>query len=158
MTKPAAGGPSTSAFSSPRIWGRNSLSALRSPRSNSGETGRRDSGDKTRDVAHRRGRKVSVRPEINFREALYQRYRAAFGDASVAVSNSIFAQPLSVGLITEKGHSDSRIAPDVLDLVMRRQMADHELLAFNSDPHHRDLRTAVPIERGQMSVRSFVDP
>ena len=155
--KASGWGQSTSAFSSAPIWGRNSLSALRSPRSNSGKTGRRDSGDKTRDVAHRRGRKVSLRPQINFREALQQRHRSAFGDASVAVSNSIFAHPLSAGLITEKGQRDSRITPDVLDLVMHRQMADHELLPFNSDPHHGDLRTAVPIERGQMSVRSFVD-
>ena len=71
-TKPAAGARSTWASSSPRIWDRRLLSALRSPRSNPGETVRRDSGDVTRDVAHRGRRKISLRPEINFRQPLVE--------------------------------------------------------------------------------------
>jgi len=46
-----------------------------------------------------------------------------------------------------------------LDLLVHSQMemAYHELVALNSDPHDGDLRAAVGIERGQMGERSFFD-
>jgi len=40
---------------------------------------------------------------------------------------------------------------------MQRQVGDHELFIFNSDPYYGDLRTAIGIERRQMSEWRLCD-
>src|SRR6202035_3337924 len=134
---------------------RNLLRCRFTPLSDSREPLRRDSGDITRNVPHRGRRIVSLRPEVNWREAMQKVYRTALRHSRISINHQVFPQSLRVGLVTEHGQRNSRIASDVLDLLMYRQVADHELFVLDSDPYYGDLRTAFRAERGQMSERSL---
>src|SRR5262245_28200501 len=113
------------------------------PRTDPGETSRRDSSDVTRNVPHRSRRKVSGWPHINSRQTLQEIHRATFGHPSITVNHYIFAQPLRICLIAKQGQRDSRVALNIPDFFMRRQVADYELFIFYSDPHYGHLRTSV---------------
>jgi hypothetical protein len=73
------------------------------------------------------------------------------------VTNSALYSRIPCRLVTKEGQRNSRIAPDVLDLLVHSQMAHHELFALNLDPHYGDLGATVGIGRGQMSEWSFFD-
>src|ERR1700704_3543209 len=135
------------------------VSGLLNPRTNPGEACRRDPGDITRDVPQRSRRILRPRAEIKRRQALQKRHCAAFGHPRISIDHDVFPQSSRVRFVTEEGQRNSRISPDVLDLLVHSQMemAYHELVALNSDPHDGDLRAAVVIERGQMGERSFFD-
>jgi hypothetical protein len=74
---------------------------------------------------------------------LQEIHRAALGHARVTVNHYVFAQPLRIGLIAKQGQRDSRVASNIPDFLMRRHVADYELLLFYSNPHHGDLRAAI---------------
>src|SRR5712692_516966 len=82
---------------------------------------------------------------------------ATVGHARFPVSDHVFAHPHCVCLVAKQRQRNSRVASNVLDLLVHSQMGHHELFALNSDPHYGDLRAAVRVERGQMSERSFFD-
>src|SRR5262245_10728554 len=117
--------------------------ALCIPRTDSGETSRRDSGDVAGNVPHRSRRKVSGWPHINSRQTLQEIHCAAFSHARMTVNHHVFAQSLRICFTAKQGQCNSRVALNIPDFFMRRQVADYELFIFYSDPHYGHLRTSV---------------
>jgi hypothetical protein len=127
-----------------------------SPRANPREACRGDPRDITRDVPHRGRRILRPRPEVKRGQALQKGHCAAFGHPPSAIDHYVFPHSLR-RIVTEEGQCHPRITPDVLHLLVHSQMAHHEFFALNFNPDYSDLRTAIGIERGQMSERSFFD-
>src|ERR1700737_3924530 len=121
------------------------------PRTDPSETQWRNSSNVTGDVLHRGWRILGSRPKIYWGQALQEVNCATVGHARVAVDHHVFTQSHCVCLIAHQRQSDSRVASNVLDFLVHRQMADYELFVFDSDPHYSDLRAAVFVECGQMS-------
>src|SRR5262245_20732126 len=111
----------------------------------------------TRDVPHRGRRKFDVWPEVDRGQAFQKWHRAALGHSCIAINHQVLVQSLLIRLVAKEGQSNSPIASKVLDLLVQSQMAHDELFAVNADPHYGHLRTAVGIERGQMSEGTLSD-
>src|SRR5216684_4033352 len=128
-------------------------STMCSPGTNSAQTCRSNSGYITRNVPHGGRRIVSVWPQVDSGQALQQLYGATLGHASVAIDHHVFVQPLCVRLVAEQGQRNPRVESNVFDLLLLRQVANHELFVFNSDPHYGDLRPAACSECSQVRKR-----
>ena len=66
-------------------------------------------------------------------------------DETVTESQSVATRSLD-------GKNHTRIAFDVAQLLMKTQMANHDLVAFDTGPDHRQLRAAVEVGGHEMAV------
>lgn len=113
-----------------------------------------------RNISRRRvfhGREFHSGSDINLRQFLQEFGRAAFLDAGLTIKHCIFRQihgSLCAGLERER---DSRVALNVLDLLIPGQMGGDHFIAIQTDLHERDLRAAVRVEGNEMGRTACFD-
>ena len=98
--------------------------------------------------------KLHVGTEIHVRQPLQELRGAALGDASMAVHDEVLLQAGRVELRSLERDDDARVALDVADLLVQRQVACHELVSVEPDPDARHLRGPVLVERDEMGQRA----
>src|SRR5262249_43444785 len=111
-------------------------------------------GHESRAVAECRRREVSVRSHVEAGETLEQRHRTAFGDTSLAVDHQVLLEPDRVLAWAEERDSDSRVAADVLDLMVEMQVCADDFITFDGYPDDRHLWTPIAVQRRQMGQRT----
>lgn len=124
------------------------------PRADPGKSSRSDARDVPGIIAIGRGRKLNIRADVDARQSLQEIRRSSFRNPSFAPDHQILLQCRGILSGTEHGENDSRVAAHILHLLPHSHVADHELVVFNTDPHYRNLRTAVSIQSNQMGVWS----
>src|SRR5436305_2906471 len=98
------------------------------------------------DVAGRRiihRRELDLRSEIHARQGLEQFRRAALGDARTTVDDYVLVEADLVASPGFDRQHDPGIPANVAELAVLRQMARHDLVTIEADPHDRDLRPPV---------------
>jgi len=79
--------------------------------------------------------------------------RSAFFHSPAAVHHEVLAEADPVERWRLDRHAHARVALDVAQLAVVREMAAHDLVAIDSDPHHAHLRAAIRIDGDQVHER-----
>ena len=82
-----------------------------------------------------------------------QRNRTAFGDTSFAVDHQVLLQSDRILVWAEERDSNSRIAVDVLELLVKVKVAADDFITFDSNPDDRYLWTPITVQRRYMCKR-----
>lgn len=114
-------------------------------------------GGDVSDVARRRvvrSRKLHVGTKVGASKLLEQFRRTALGDPGTAMHDDVLIESDRVACAGLDGQRDSRVAANVSDLPVLRQVGGDDLIAIQADPDNRDLRSSIWLERHQMRKRS----
>src|SRR5262249_52949631 len=87
-------------------------------------------------------------------QALEKHSSPSLRDPSITVDDQIFLQPHGIFSLAEHREHHARITAHILDLLPYAHVTDHELVIFNANPDHCDLRTPITIKRRRMGMRS----
>jgi GNAT superfamily N-acetyltransferase len=101
-----------------------------------------------RRIRHRRERRP--RTDVRLRQLLQELGRAALGDPGAAVDDEVMAQAHLVRLFALDGEGDAGVVLDVAELLLREEMAGHDLVPVHPDPDAGHLRAPVGVERHEM--------
>jgi hypothetical protein len=66
------------------------------------------------------------------------------------VEDEIVAQAHLVRLLALDGEGDARVALDVAELLLRKEMTGHDLVSVDPDPDAGHLRASVRIQRNEV--------
>jgi hypothetical protein len=91
------------------------------------------------------------------RQPLQELRRTALRHARGAVDDEVFLQPRWVDAGALELHCDTRVSPNVPNLLVLGQVSGNELVPVNPDPHAGHLRAAVSVQRDEMCERARFD-
>jgi hypothetical protein len=95
-----------------------------------------------RNVPHRRWRIFGARPKIDWGETLQKLHCTTFGHARIPVNHDVFAHAHCVCLIAKQRQCNSRVASNILDFLVQREMAEQN--SSFSTPTHTTVTCGLP--------------
>jgi hypothetical protein len=108
-----------------------------------------------RRVVHRR--KLDIAAKVGASKLPKQFRSTALRDSAVPMDDDVLIEAKLVARAGLNGQRDARVTADVSNLPVLGQVRGDDLIAVQADPHDRDLRSSVWLERHQMRQRSSLE-